>query len=256
MQINIVKKQRGARFVAGVAGLWAIVGLAGCATTQQVKVADKPQAYCPFLGNDVCAKLTPTAAPGRFSGAAVGGGGDTVMGLRYLNPDARWTEYKKVIIAPVSFWGGDDTSVSKADQLALTNYFTKALNDALSQKFQVVDQPGPGVMEVQVAIDDIGKAVPVLRTVSMLIPQARALATLKYAATGTYAFVGSAQAEGKVVDSVTGQVLAAGVDKRVGGGSIKTAAQWQLGDAENAMTAWSTQLADRLSSWTSGTPAS
>src|SRR5438552_17027761 len=51
MQINIVKEQRGARFVAGVAGLWAIVGLAGCTTTQQVKVADKPQVYCPFLGN-------------------------------------------------------------------------------------------------------------------------------------------------------------------------------------------------------------
>jgi len=108
-------------------------------------------------------------------------------------------------------------------------------------------------MEVAIAIDEIGKATPVLRTVSMVIPQARALATLKYAATGTYAFVGSAQAEGKVVDSVSGQVLAAGVDKRVGGGNLKTAAQWQLGDAENAMTAWSQLLAERLASWTSGT---
>ena len=153
-----------------------------------------------------------------------------------------------------SFWGGDDTTVSQADQQALTDYFTKALNDALSKKFPVVDKPGPGVMEVQVAIDDITKAVPVLRTVSMVIPQARALATLKYVATGTYAFVGSAQAEAKVFDSVTGQVLAAAVDKRVGGGSLKTAAQWQLGDAENAMTAWSQQMANRLSAWTSGTP--
>jgi len=255
MRKNSVKKQRGSRLAVGVTGLWAIAVLAGCATTQQVKVTDQPQAHCPFLGSDVCAKLTPSNTPGRFSAAAVGRG-DSVMGLRYVNPNARWTEYKKVIIAPVSFWGGDDTKVSKADQLALTNYFTKALNDALSQKFQVVDQPGPGVMEIQVAIDDIGKATPVLRTVSMVIPQARALATLKYAATGTYAFVGSAQAEGKVVDSVTGQVLAAGVDKRVGGGSVVTAAQWQLGDAENAMTAWSNQLGSRLSSWTSGTAPS
>jgi len=256
MRINGVKEQRASRLAIGAAGLWVMAVLAGCATTQQVKVADKPPVYCPFLGNDVCSKLTPSTTPGRFSSAAAGGGEDAVMGLRYVNPNARWTEYKKVIIGPVSFWGGDDTRVSKADQLALTNYFTKALNDALSQKFQVVDKPGPGVMEVQIAIDDIGKATPVLRTVSMVIPQARALATLKYVATGTYAFVGSAQAEGKVVDSVTGQVLAAGVDKRVGGGSIKTAAQWQLGDAENAMTAWSKQLADRLSSWTSGTAPS
>ena len=225
--------------------------MAGCATTQQVKVSDKPGTYCPFLGSDICAKLVATDTPGRFSGAATGGG-EPVMGLRYVNPNAKWTQYKKVLIAPVSFWGGEDTKVSKADQVALTDYFTKALNDELSKKFQVVEKPGPGVMEIAVAIDDIGKAVPVLRTVSMVIPQARALATLKYLATGTYAFVGSAQAEGKVVDSVTGELLAAGVDKRVGGGNIKTVAQWQLGDAENAMTAWSEQLANRLSSWTSG----
>ena len=58
------------------------------------------------------------------------------------------------------------------------------------------------------------------------------------------------------MDSVTHQVLAAAVDKRVGGGSLATAAQWQWGDAENAMTAWAAQLANRLSSWTSGTPPS
>jgi hypothetical protein len=109
-------------------------------------------------------------------------------------------------------------------------------------------------MTIQVALIDAQTATPVLRTISMVVPQARALATLKYVATGTYAFVGSAQAEAKVLDSMTHQVLAAAVDKRVGGGSIKTAAQWQWGDAENAMTAWAQQLTQRLSSCTSGTP--
>ena len=231
-----------------VLGLVLAAVVAGCSTTQQVKVSDKPGTYCPFLGNDICGRLVATETPGRFSG-----GGEPVMGLRYINPNARWTQYNKVLIAPVSFWGGDDTSVSKADQTALADFFTKSLNDELSKKFTVVSTPGPGVLDISVAIDDIGKAVPVLRTISMVIPQARALATLKYVATGTYSFVGSAQAEGKLVDSVSGELLAAGVDKRVGGGSIKTAAQWQLGDAENAMTAWSEQLANRLSSWTSGT---
>jgi len=42
------------------------------------------------------------------------------------------------------------------------------------------------------------------------------------------------------------------MDKRVGGGSVEAAAQWQWGDAENAMKAWATQMTDRLSSWTSG----
>src|SRR5438128_4375345 len=143
MRINGVKEQRASRLAIGAAGLWVMAVLAGCATTQQVKVADKPQVYCPFLGNDVCSKLTPSTAPGRFSTAAAGGGEDAVMGLRYVNPNARWTEYKKVIIAPVSFWGGDDTRVSKADQLALTNYFINVHNDALWQKIHDTYKPSP-----------------------------------------------------------------------------------------------------------------
>jgi hypothetical protein len=107
-----------------------------------------------------------------------------------------------------------------------------------------------------VALVDADTATPVLRTISMIVPQARGLNTLKYLATGSYSFVGSAEAEMKAMDSVTHQVLVAAVDKRVGGGSLKTAAQWQWGDAENAMNAWAEQLATRLASWTSGTPPS
>jgi len=232
-----------------VFALTAVV--AGCGTTQQVKVKDD-QSYCPFLGSSLCAKLTATDTPGRFSGEAVTGSPNTQAALRYVNPNAKWTQYTKVMIAPVTFWGSDDTKVSAEDQQKLTNYFHQAIQQQRSTKFQVVDQPAPSVMNVQVALEDASGAIPVLRSVSMVIPQARALATLKYAATGTYAFVGSAQAEAKVTDSVTGQLLAAAVDKRVGGGSIKSAAQWQWGDAENAMTAWAQQLTTRLSSWTSG----
>jgi len=55
---------------------------------------------------------------------------------------------------------------------------------------------------------------------------------------------------------MTGQVLAAAVSKRVGGGSPKAAAQWELGDAENALTYWAQMTTTRLSSWTSGTTPS
>jgi len=72
----------------------------------------------------------------------------------------------------------------------------------------------------------------------------------------TYPFVGSASAEGKITDALTGQVLAVGVSKRVGGGSVKAADQWELGDAENALTYWAQLMATQLSSWASGTAAS
>ena len=223
---------------AVVAGAVAAL-VASCSTTQVVKVRESSAGTCAFLGPNICALLTP--------------GGPDKANLRYVNPNARWTQYNKVLVDPVTFWTGDNSSLSPSDQQALTNSFYQSLLTQLGTKFQVVNEPGPGVMRLQTAITDAQAATPVLRTVSMVVPQARALNTLKYLATGTYSFVGSAQVEAKLTDSVTGQLLGAVVAKRVGGGSVETAAQWQWGDAENAMDAFSKKLTDTLSSWTSGT---
>ena len=59
-------------------------------------------------------------------------------------------------------------------------------------------------------------------------------------------------AAAKISDSRTEQLLGGGVDRRAGGGAIQTAAQWQWGDAENAIKAWSSLLADAMYAYTSG----
>lgn len=56
----------------------------------------------------------------------------------------------------------------------------------------------------------------------------------------------------KFTDSVSGEILGAAVDRRVGGGALGTAAQWQWGDAENVIKAWSEQIASGLYAFTSG----
>ena len=223
---------------AVAAGAVALAAL-GCATTQRAAVTD--QSYCAFLGNAICAKLVATTDKKEAD-------------LRYVNPNAQWKQYNKVLIEPVGFWAGDDTKISAADQRTLTTYFSKVLEEQLSKKFQVVTQPGPGVMAISVALEDATTSTPGLRSLSLVEPHLRAVATLKYLATGTFPFVGSAQAEAKITDSVTGQVLAAAVSKRVGGGNPKDAAQWELGDAENALTYWAQLTTTRLASWTSGGP--
>src|SRR5262245_11777525 len=219
-----------------IAALYLAVLATACSTTQQVKVT-QAEVKCGFLGSD-CSRLTP--------------GAEGQAALRYVNPSANWTQYNKIIIDPVTFWGGDTEKISATDQQTLVNYFSQVLHENLSKKFQIVDQAGPGVMRLQVALTDAEAATPGLRSISLVIPQARTLNTLKYLATGTYAFVGDAQAEMKLTDSVSGQVLAEAVDRRVGGGALSTAAQWEWGDAENAMKEWATQLTERMSSWTSG----
>jgi hypothetical protein len=159
-------------------------------------------------------------------------GGEGQADLRYINPVARWTQYRKIMIDPVTFWD-DDRGVPAVDQQTLCDYFYEALMQQFGEHFEIVQRPGPGTMRLHVGITDATAATPVLRSVSMLVPQARVLATLKYLATGTYPFVGGAQVEARITDSQSGQMLGEWVERHIGGGSVEAAAQWQWGDAEN-----------------------
>src|SRR5271168_995761 len=206
------------------AGLAALLS-SGCSTTvESTPAAEKavesggplPSSVTGFLGPDA-SKL----APGPEGGAA----------LVWMNPNAQWSSYNKIQLMPVEFWAAADSKVSESDQQMLTAYFYNKLQADLSQSFTLV-----------IALMDATTAVPGLRSVSVIVPQARVLNGVQSLATGSYAFVGSAEAEMKATDSVTGQLLAAAVDKRSGGMSLSTAAQWQWGDAENAMNYWAGQL--------------
>jgi hypothetical protein len=166
--------------------------------------------------------------------------------LRYVNPSANWSSYNAIMIAPVTFWAADDSKVSAADQLALCNYAYSAFVKDLGKNFTIVDQPGAGVLKLSAALTDATSAIPVLRSISVVIPQARLLSAIKNVATGTYAFVGSAQGALKLTDSVSGQLLAAAVDKRVGGTSIKNVDVFQWGDAQNAIDYWANLTGQRL----------
>lgn len=219
-----------------LAGL-SLLLITACTTTEKVPLSEDT-VNCGLLGNSCGMRLTPA--------------GKDKAGLRYVNPSAQWTGYNKVMIDPVTFWGGDMTSVPATDQRVLVNYFSQQLQVQLGKKFQIVDQAGPGVLRLQAAMTDAETATPVLRSVSMIIPQAHLLSNLKYLTTGTFPFVGGAQAEMKITDAVTGEVLAEAVDKRIGGGSFTTGFQWQWGDAENAIDKWCEMAAERLSAWTSG----
>jgi Protein of unknown function (DUF3313) len=210
--------------------------LASCTTTQRAPIEDRT-AICNFLGSE-CKKLTP--------------GGEGQMDLRYVNAKARWKQYTKVMVDPVVIVSSTESQISATDQQRLADYFYAELKEKLATKFQLADEPGPGVMRLQVALTDAQGATPVLRTITMAVPQARTLSTVAYLATGSYPFVGSAKGAAKVVDSVSGELLAAVADRQIGSGHIKAAAQWTLGDAENAIDLWTERAANRLYAWTSG----
>ena len=213
-----------------------------CVTTTDapVKATAADKAGSGFLGKDY-ALLTP----GEVSKGQAG--------LRYYNPSAQWKQYTNVIVDPVTFWGDSGGKISPADQQALATYFNGSLEKAFSEKFQVVTQPAPGAVKLQVAVVDAEAATPGLRTISMTIPQARLLTTVGSMASGKQVFAGALQVETKLVDAATGQLLAAAIARSVGGSSLKTAAQWAWGDVQNAMDAFSVRAATNLHALTTGT---
>jgi hypothetical protein len=148
-----------------------------------------------------------------------------------------------------------DSKVPPDDQKVLTEYFYNSLQTNLAKNFTVVNQPAPGVMTLRVALMDATTAVPGLRTISVVVPQARILNAAQSLATDSYAFVGSAEAEMKVTDSVSGELLAEAVDKQAGGMGLKGAASFRWGDAQNAMDYWAEKIPTRLLELQGKTPS-
>jgi len=150
------------------------------------------------------------------------------------------------MLEPVEFWDSANSTVSPTDQHILTAYAYNKLKEDLQKNFTLVDQGGPGVLVLQVALVNATSATPGLRSVSVVIPQLRIINSVQSLATGSYAFVGSAEAMMKATDSQSGQLLAAAVDKRAGGVALSQAAQWKWGDAESAIDYWADRVNSRL----------
>src|SRR5215470_2072941 len=213
-----------------LAGIITLAGLLGaCASTSQGQVAlqqetptgqTAPTGAAQFLGSDA-SLLQP--------------GGEGQAAYVYFAPNVQWSNYKSVLLKPVEFWDSADTTVSEEDQKMLTSYFYNSLKQNLQKNSTLVDQPGPGVITFAVAIVNAETATPGLRSVSLVVPQARILNCAQSLATGHAAFAGSEEAAFKATDSTTGQLLAESVDRRIGGMAVKNAAQIQWGDAEAAM---------------------
>ena len=238
------------RVVAAITAIGlALVALPGCSTTVESEPAAAkalesggplPPSVTGFFGADA-SKLTA----GPEGGAA----------LVYVNPNAQWSKYTKIQLVPVEFWAAADSTVSTSDQQTLVTYFYNQLQTNLAKNFTLVSAPGPDVLTLRVALMDATTAVPGLRSISVIVPQARVLNGVQSLATGSYAFVGSAEAEMKATDSTTGEMLAGAVDQRAGGMGIKGAASFQWGDAENAMDYWAQKINSRILQLQGKTPA-
>ncbi len=177
-------------------------------------------------------------------------GGDTAM-LSYIDPKANFRAYNKILLDPVSAYAANKDSgmakLSKEKQQMLLNYFDAALRRELKKDYALVNQPGPGVLRVRVALTEATGSLVVLDTVSTVLPIGLALSSVKALATGEHLNVGTIGAECEGLDSLTNKRLFAAVDARVGRkitGKFDKFNKWHA--VEDACDFWAEQLHGRL----------
>ena len=217
-------------------GMLAVaLGAIGCAATHQAR------------------SVQPSGFLGDYSQLRPGKEGEAL--LVYVRPGVDWKKYDNVWLEPVTVWGDVKTgflqSVPKDEAQVLADYLDASLRNSLSKDYKLVDRAGPGTLRLRVAITEAeGSTVP-LDLASTVVPQMRALSTVKRIATGTDAFVGKAGVEGEIEDSITDQRLVAAVDRQVGQKRLQGVTNtWD--DVQGAFDYWSERVRARLAEFRAG----
>ena len=164
--------------------------------------------------------------------------------------------YKKIQLDPVTIWRGKKSQfegVSQADLQNIANRFYSTLYLELEKDYEMVDHPDPDTFRMQVAITKVEEGTVALEVMSKVVPKARMASTAKTILTGKPAFVGEASIEGKLTDASTGELMAAAVDRRVGGKHLNADSFDSWGDVYHIMDFWSKGIRFKLCQQRGGT---
>ena len=174
------------------------------------------------------------------------GTGDETL-LVYRNQQVEWSEkatYDKILLDPVMIWRGTDSKVLGLDQThaqVIADAFYALLYQELAKDYQMVTEPEPRTFRLQAALTEAEQSLPVLDIVSSVpapFNVAFVASTIKTLATGKPLFKGAAAIEGKLMDGVSGEVLAAAVDRRVGGRLLDAEVFDSWNDVHAALAYW------------------
>jgi len=173
-------------------------------------------------------------------------GGDDQAALVYVKPGADFKQYNKLMFERiVVLLAGNATTrtIDPAMLKELTDYYQNAVFNAVKGGYEVVDQPGPGVARVRIAITELKPSNPTANTLSTIVPVGIAVSAATKATSGDNLGTGEAGTEFELLDSVTGERLAAAVDKRQGGKGVFRG-KWE--DTKEAFDYWAKRFRQRL----------
>jgi hypothetical protein len=167
----------------------------------------------------------------------------------YRHPTANWSAYNKVLLQPVTIREGLLSKLraqERKDLLVLARSFEDKLHLKLSKDYEVVESPITGTMLIEVAFMHLEECPSAPISWSSATHALQAVATI-YTLVGKPPFAGEVTAEFAIRDAQTGELLAAGADRRVGGQhrfNRDVSNFW--GDLSNSLEFWADLSAYRL----------
>jgi hypothetical protein len=162
----------------------------------------------------------------------------------YVKPNVAWAHYDAIYIESATLWVKDDSKkIDPKDQKMLTDMLYKSMSEKLGEKFKLVKEPGPGVIQIRMALTEAKGARVALNTVTTVVPQLRTVSAIAGLGTDTAALVGAASMEAEAKDAITNERLAAVVDSRAGTkGVLRMLSKWA--DVEAICDHWGERARD------------
>lgn len=150
---------------------------------------------------------------------------------KYMAPGKSLGNYSKFIIEPVSMYFYNKSKIKEKTLIEMSNYMHAAVVKAIEDKYEVVQEPGPGVARVRSAITDLKKS----RILMNIWPVSKIVGT----------GLGGATLEAELIDTGTNEQVAAFVESQLGKRlSLEGLTSW--GDAKAVMNRWAARFRKRL----------
>lgn len=144
--------------------------------------------------------------------------------LRYQNPNTEWPSYEKILLDPVLIWsrtGNPPEATTRKDLQRLVNNLDQMLNMEFGKDYEIVEEPGPQTLRIQVALTNIEQSAGAVDVITAERPVGHTMTGAQEFVTGKPLLVGEVKAEIKVSDARTGQILLMAVDRKLGSKTIQ-----------------------------------
>lgn len=174
---------------------------------------------------------------------------------QWVRPGVDWKAYRKIMLQPIEVWINPQAAYAGI-QPDVYKQITDSFRNVLLEAFRaggygIVDQPGPGVLRLRVALTGITPERPSLTPLDVL-PIKLAFDVAR-AATGTDKNVIAVSGEAEVLDGVSGQRLFAQVTTKKDA-HLFVAQNLSWDDVREAAMAWANQARSRLDAARGGPP--